>query len=73
MTLMLSHIDLFVLDVEGAELDVIQGMHGSSVLPVHIFIEHEHVGLDLCAEKLSELGYALVWNDWCNSMFIRKC
>ena len=66
----LEEIDLFVLDVEGMELEVIEGMKGSSVLPKIMFVEHEHVGLVETARALGELGYRMDWNDFCNSAYI---
>ena len=63
-------VDLFVLDVEGVEPLVIEGMKESPVLPTHVFIEHEHVGLETCKNLMSELGYTCDWNDFCNSMYI---
>jgi len=67
-----SSIDLFILDVEGVEPLVIEGMKNSPVLPTHVFIEHEHIGLEVCKELMAELGYVCDWNDFCNSMYILK-
>jgi FkbM family methyltransferase len=67
-----ENVDLFILDVEGVEPLVIEGMKGSNVLPKHVFIEHEHVGLDVCKELMAEMGYVCDWNDFCNSMYILK-
>jgi FkbM family methyltransferase len=66
----IKQVDLFILDVEGVEPMVIEGMKGCSVLPTHFFIEHEHIGLETCASLTAELGYKLDWNDHCNSMYI---
>jgi len=63
-------VDLFVLDVEGVELMVIEGMKECKVLPSHLFIEHEHIGLEACVEATATLGYKLDWSDFCNSMYI---
>lgn len=65
-----KEIDLFILDVEGMELHVIQGMRDSKTLPKMMFVEHEHVGLKETEESLKELGYRLDWNDHCNSAYI---
>lgn len=65
-----TNIDLFVLDVEGVELMVIDGMKDSPVLPNHIFVEYEHVGLEETSEALGKLNYKLDWNDHCNAMYI---
>lgn len=67
-----KEIDLFILDVEGVEPLVIDGMKGSKILPNHVFIEHEHVGLENCKTLMAELGYVCDWNDFCNSMYIKK-
>jgi len=68
----ITSIDLFVLDVEGVEPLVIEGMKGSKVMPKHVFIEHEHFGLEKCKQLMAELGYDCDWNDYCNSMYIQK-
>ena len=51
---------------------VIDGMKYSKVLPKHVFIEHEHVGLENCKTLMNELGYTYDWSDFCNSMYILK-
>ena len=68
----INSVDLFILDVEGVEPLVIEGMKESKVLPTHVFIEHEHFGLDKCIELMSELAYSCDWSDHCNSMYIKK-
>lgn len=68
----IKNIDLFILDVEGVEPLVIEGMKNSPVLPTHVFIEHEHIGLDLCKNLMAELNYICDWNDFCNSMYLLK-
>lgn len=68
----IKKVDLFVLDVEGVEDKVLEGMIGSQVLPQHIFIEHEHIGFSQCQDIMDRLGYRLDWNDWCNSMYILR-
>lgn len=63
-------IDLLVLDVEGHELAVIDGMVGSKVLPEVICVEHGQVGLERLKKNLGKLSY----NYWCslhvNSFFV---
>lgn len=66
----IKHVDLFILDVEGVEPLVLEGMKGSTALPTHLFIEHEHIGLEVCQQLTAEMGYKLDWNDHCNSMYI---
>lgn len=67
----IKHVDLFILDVEGVEALILESMKDCDVLPTHLFIEHEHIGLDVCKELTSQLGYRLDWNDYCNSMYIK--
>lgn len=50
-----TKVDLFVLDIEGHELEVIKGMHGS-VIPNVLCVEHGHVGLDNLKKILEPLG-----------------
>lgn len=50
-------IDLFSLDVEGGELEVIDGMKGSSILPHLICVEHARVGMHNLSIALSSLEY----------------
>jgi len=52
----IKHIDLFILDVEGVELLVLDGMKESKVKPDYMFIEHEHIGLETIIEKVNEHG-----------------
>lgn len=66
-----KHVDLFILDVEGVEPLILESMGKCNVLPTHLFIEHEHIGLEQCSELVKEMGYKLDWNDFCNAMYIR--
>ena len=50
-------IDLFVLDVEGFEIDVIEGMYGTKYLPTIFCIEFPHIGLDKLKSVVLDLGY----------------
>ena len=68
----IKSVDLFILDVEGMELTVMEGMKECKVLPTHMFVEHEHVGLKETENMLSEFGYKLDYSDFCNSMYILK-
>ena len=67
-----TQVDLFILDVEGMELLVIEGMKGCTVFPNYVFVEHEHVGLKETEERLKEFGYRLDYHDFCNSMYIKN-
>lgn len=63
-------IDLMVLDVEGAELDVIAGMHGSPVLPRILCAEVGHLGLAALEAALKPLGYRYDGESFVNAFFI---
>lgn len=52
-----KEIDLFVLDVEGLELEVIDGMVGSKYLPKIMSVEYPHVGIENLNSVLKNLGY----------------
>jgi FkbM family methyltransferase len=53
----IDHLDLFVLDVEGHELDVIEGMKGSKVLPRVFCIEHGNIDNVALDSLMTNLGY----------------
>jgi len=55
-----KHVDLMVLDVEGHELNVINGMSGCNTLPRILCVEHTIAGLDLIKPPLTRLGYGLM-------------
>jgi FkbM family methyltransferase len=64
-------IDLFVLDVEGYELEVLEGMTNSKYLPKILCVEYPHVGLDNIKSVLTTLHYKF---DTCkdnNAYFIK--
>lgn len=52
-----DRVDLFVLDVEGHELDVLRGMEGTRVWPRVFCIEHGNIGLENLQERLAQVGY----------------
>jgi FkbM family methyltransferase len=68
----LMHIDLFVLDVEGCELDVVAGMKGSSVLPQVFCAEHGHLGVPALRAAIEPLGYRYDGSAEVNSFFVRQ-
>lgn len=68
----ITHVDLFVLDVEGHELSVIEGMQGSNVLPDVMCVEFGHLGLNTVRNKLKLLGYVYDITSNANAYFIRK-
>lgn len=67
----LTHVDLLVLDVEGAELQVLAGMAGCPVLPCVICVEHGHLGVPRMREAVEPLGYRYDGSRDVNSFFIR--
>lgn len=65
------HIDLLVLDVEGHELSVIEGMHGSKILPDVICIEVGHLKFDDIRTALMDLGYVYDISSHVNAFFVK--
>lgn len=68
----MHHVDLFVLDVEGHELDVIEGMLGSQVLPDIMCVEVGHTPLDQVRNSLARLGYVYDISSHVNAFFIHQ-
>ncbi len=66
----LEKIDLFVLDVEGHELQAIEGMAGSSFLPRVFCVEHGHLGVEVLKKVLEPMGYKFDKIHVNNSIFI---
>jgi FkbM family methyltransferase len=67
----LNQVDLLVLDVEGTELEVIEGMRGSDVLPGIFCIEHGHLGVPAVRGAVESLGYRYAGGAEVNSFFQR--
>ena len=67
----LTRVDLLVLDVEGGELDVIEGMRGAAVLPGIICVEHGHLGVAALRAAVEPLGYVHDGDVEVNSFFLR--
>ena len=61
-----------VLDVEGHELSVLSGMHGSSVLPRVMCVEFGHVGFGVIRSAMDELGYEYDISSYANAFFVRR-
>lgn len=68
----IQHIDLMVLDVEGHELSVIEGMQGSKVLPDVICIEVGHLKLEDIRTELKQLGYVYDISSHVNAFFVKQ-
>jgi len=69
----IKHLDLFVLDVEGYEPEVIDGMVSCEVMPDVFVIEHGHRQPDFFVEKLKVLDvkYKLDFISHVNSYFVK--
>lgn len=67
-----EQIDLFVLDVEGHELAVIDGMMGAKVLPRVMCVEHGQIGVETLSRKLGELGLDYVSSLHVNSFYVGR-
>jgi len=65
-------VDLFVLDVEGHEMEVLKGMRDSQVLPHVMCVEFGHVGIEKFRAEMETLGYAFDRTSFANAYFIRK-
>lgn len=68
----ISYIDLLVLDVEGHEIPVLEGMEGSSVLPDVICIEIGHLDFGEIRQKLLGLGYVYDVTSHVNAFFVKQ-
>jgi FkbM family methyltransferase len=64
-------VDLFVLDVEGYELQVIKGMTGSEFLPDVICVEYPFVTLGYLQEMLCPRGYRYDFFSFNNAFFAK--
>lgn len=64
-------IDLFVLDVEGNELNVIDSMKGCKVLPEVFCVEHGNLDKEEVRRKVEDLGYRYHSESFVNSFFVR--
>lgn len=66
--------DLFVLDVEGNELNVIESMKKAppSSLPQILVVEHGHLDKNKVIQEVEELGYKYDISSYVNSYFIKN-
>jgi FkbM family methyltransferase len=71
--LKINQLDLFVLDVEGYEFNVIEGMIGEDILPDLFVIEHGHSEVGVFDEILNKLNskYKLDYVSFVNSFYIK--
>jgi FkbM family methyltransferase len=65
-------VDLFVLDVEGHELSVLEGMKGAAVMPHIMCVEFGHLGFGRVRKALHGLGYQYDIHSHGNAYFIRQ-
>jgi FkbM family methyltransferase len=68
----LSSVDLLVLDVEGHEVQVLEGMAGCDVLPSVACVEFGHISLDEITRRMDALGYTLDHQEYVNAFFVRR-
>lgn len=69
----IPEIDLFVLDVEGAEIEALFGILSlpEDNLPKIFCIEHTLCGLDNLKKEMKPFGYKFLCSERVNSIFIR--
>ena len=66
-----KHVDLMALDVEGYEIEVLEGMSGSSVMPDVMFVEYYWSGLEKIKQIMSDYGYRFEFTkDNVNAVFM---
>jgi len=51
----IKNIDCFILDVEGHEIEVLDGMKDCKILPKLLMIEYPMIGLDVLKNKINEI------------------
>ena len=68
----ISRVDLLVLDVEGHEAAVMDGMYDCPVLPDIVCVEFGHVGLGIIKDRLEPLGYAYDTSSHANAYFVKR-
>ncbi len=65
-------VTLFSLDVEGAELSVIEGMKNCEVLPDYFCIEANHFNFNELRNKIEDLGFHFDCFYEANALFIKN-
>ena len=68
----IQSVDLFVLDVEGHELEVFEGMQSCSVIPNVMCVEYGHVGLSKIIDGAKSLGLKFDKADVVNAFFVKE-
>jgi FkbM family methyltransferase len=69
--LQLARIDLMVLDVEGHELEVLEGFTGAAAFPRVLCVEHGHLGVPAVRAAVERHGYVFDATAHVNSFFVR--
>jgi len=67
----IQEVDLMVLDVEGHELQVIEGMVGSRAIPKVMCVEYSYSGLKEIGSALAGLGFKLDFTRFVNAYYSR--
>ena len=67
----IQEVDLMVLDVEGHELQVIEGMYGSAAIPKVMCVEYSYSGLKEIGVALTGLGFKLDFTRFVNAFYSR--
>lgn len=68
-TFNVKKVDYMSLDVEGNELNVLEGMKGCKVLPDVLCIEYPYVGLNNLKDLCKSLGYTFNFVSFNNAFF----
>jgi FkbM family methyltransferase len=70
----LMEVDLFVLDVEGHEHEVLEGMRQTPrpLLPKILCVEHGHLGVEELKPAIQALGYTFDTTSFVNSFYLRN-
>ena len=66
----LETVNLMVLDVEGHELQALEGFVGATALPEILCVEHGHLGIEAITNALKPLGYDYGTSLHVNSYYI---
>ncbi len=68
----IQRIDLMILDVEGHELEALDGFRDSPILPQVLLVEHGQLGVDAIRQAVEPLGYRWDAEHFVNSAFVRR-
>lgn len=66
----IEKIDIFILDVEGYEVNILKTLDKTTVLPKVFVIEYTHIGLDNLNTLMINLGYALDYVSNNNAFYV---